>query len=228
MRRAALHVDRIFLEQVPSWIKEGVTEKQLFDQLRGAIIEKGEYGLSFEPIVAFGAGGAEPHHEPTDIILQPGESVLLDCGAIYNGWCSDCTRMFSLGAPSLVFQKKFTKLLKAHESVLSQFVSGVKCLELDKYVRDFLAEDAAFFIHTLGHGVGAEVHTAPRIGMNSQEILQAGDVVTCEPGLYFPGEYGIRIEDQLFIREEMEPKCITSCPRELAIVDAWGSITYHR
>lgn len=228
MRQAALHVDHILLEKVPSWIVEGVTEQMFFDQLCSEIQAKGRYGLSFDPIVAFGAGGAEPHHEPTDTALKSGESILLDCGAVFDGWCSDCTRMFSLGLPSSSFQQKFTKLLTAHELVLPRFISGAKCSELDGDVRTFLQEDAPFFIHTLGHGVGAEVHTDPRIGKASSAVLQAGDVVTCEPGLYFPGEYGIRIEDQLLIRDGGAPEFFTNCPRELAIIDAWGKVTYQQ
>lgn len=226
MQQASAHVDRILLKKLPTWIREGITEKELFDRLCDAIVVPGEYGLSFDPIVAFGAGGAEPHHEATDVPLHSGDSILIDCGAVYNGWCSDCTRMFSLGIPSESFQKKYKKLLAAHYSVLPRFQAGASCEDLDGYVRNLLAEDAAFFIHTLGHGVGAEVHTAPRVGKGSQEILQAGEVVTCEPGVYFPGEFGIRIEDQLFIQKGMGPEYITSCPRELAIIDAWGKVTY--
>ncbi len=226
MRQAVRHVDKILLEKVPTWIREGITEQQLFDQLCSAICERGEYKLSFDPIVAFGAGGAEPHHKPTNINLTAGDSILIDCGAISDGWCSDCTRMFSLGIPSEKFRQKFSKLLEVHTQALLRFQAGVKCSELDTQVRLELGEDAPFFIHTLGHGVGQEVHIAPRIGKDSLEGLSLGDVVTCEPGLYFPGEFGIRIEDQLVIQKKGAPEMLTTTPRELAIIDAWGKVTY--
>ena len=226
MRRAVKHVDCILLEKVPTWIREGITEKQLFEQLCEEICAGGTYKLSFDPIVAFGAGGAEPHHESTDTILRTGDSILIDCGAISGGWCSDCTRMFSLGVPGEAFQEKFSKLLIVQEKSLPRFQAGTKCSELDERVRVDLGEDAQFFIHTLGHGVGQEVHIAPRIGKDSSESLHSGSVVTCEPGLYFPGEFGIRIEDQLIIQEKGAPEILTTLPRELAMIDAWGKVSY--
>ncbi len=226
MRQAVKHVDHILLENLPTWIREGRTEKQLFDQLCDAVSAGGKYGLSFDPIVAFGAGGAEPHHEPTNTALEAGDSILIDCGAIADGWCSDCTRMFSLGMPHKRFLKKFSHLLSVHMRTLERFQAGAECSKLDNQVRADLGKDAQFFIHTLGHGVGKEVHIAPRIGKDSLETLQPGDSVTCEPGLYFPGEFGIRIEDQLVIQETGAPEILTTTSRELAIIDAWGKVTY--
>jgi Xaa-Pro dipeptidase len=228
MRQAASHVDHILLEEVPGWIQEGITEQEIFDRLCSAVQARGRYGLSFDPIVAFGAGGAEPHHEPTETALTPGDTILIDCGAICDGWCSDCTRMFSFGEPSARFLQKYRLLLSAHETVLPQFIAGAKCSELDGTVRNIMGEDAAFFIHTLGHGVGSEVHMSPRIGPQSQEVLTKGESVTCEPGLYFPDEFGIRIEDQLIIRAGDFPEILTKTPREIGVIDGWGSITYLR
>jgi Xaa-Pro dipeptidase len=226
MKHAAAHVDRILAERIPQWIQKEISEQALFDRLCEAICSGGAYGLSFDPIVAFGPGGAEPHHTPTNRLLTAGDTVLIDCGAVFGGWCSDCTRMFSLGEPSLRFSEKFTKLLSIHERILQKFVPGASCSELDREVRSELGEDASFFIHTLGHGVGAEVHVPPRIGKDSLEVLQRGDSVTCEPGLYFSGEFGIRIEDQLVIQENRFPEIITMSPRQLGIIDAWGRIIY--
>jgi Xaa-Pro aminopeptidase len=228
MKRANAHVDAILQKELPKWLHEGLTEQQLFIQICDAICAPKEYTLSFDPIVAFGAGGAEPHHEPTNAKLTPGTSILIDCGAISNGWCSDCTRMFSFGESTDIFHEKFTKLLSVHEKALTQFLSGASCSELDANVRINLGSDAQFFIHTLGHGVGKEVHILPRIGKDSSEKLKAGEVVTCEPGLYFREEFGIRIEDQLLIQKKGPPEILTNCPRELCVVDAWGGVTYRR
>ena len=186
MRQAVSHVDRILMEDLPGWFYVGITEQQLFEQLCDAIRAKGKYELSFDPIVAFGAGGADPHHESTTKKLALDDTILIDCGAIFDGWCSDCTRMFCFGNASDEFRAKFTKLLSVHKKALPRFVVGAGCSELDAQARVDLGKDAPFFIHTLGHGVGNEVHVAPRIGADSKEILNSGDVVTCEPGIYFP------------------------------------------
>jgi Xaa-Pro aminopeptidase len=228
MKRASAHVDCILKQELPAWLHEGITERQLFTQLCDTIRAKGKYDLSFDPIVAFGAGGAEPHHEPTNAKLTPGSPILIDCGAIFDGWCSDCTRMFSFGETSDFFHKKFTKLLLIHEKTLSRFLPGAKCSELDKYVRSELEKDSSFFIHTLGHGVGKEVHIPPRISSNSIELLHPGDVVTCEPGLYFQNKFGIRIEDQLVIQKKGVPELLTTSPRKLCVIDAWGGVTYQQ
>lgn len=226
LRKAVFHVDRILTEELPKWFYIGITEQQVFDQLQEAIYAKGEYGLSFDPIVAFGSGAADPHHEATSAALNLGDSILIDCGATFDGWCSDCTRMFSFGEASGKFTQKFTKLLSVQRKTINRFVAGAGCSELDAHARVDLGKDAPFFIHTLGHGVGKEVHIPPRIGADSTEILQAGDVVTCEPGIYIPGEFGIRIEDQLIIQKKEIPEILTLCPQELGVIDAWGGIMY--
>ncbi len=227
MKRAAKHVDCILETRLPKWLRAGITEKQLFEKICNAICVK-NFSLAFPPIVAFGAGGAEPHHEPTNIELCISDSILIDCGAVFEGWCSDCTRMFSLGNPDSFFSEKFSKLFSVHAAALKLFLPGTECSKLDASVRTKLKEDAALFIHTLGHGVGKEVHVPPRIGSNSSEILRVGDVLTCEPGIYFQGKFGIRIEDQLVVQEGSRPEIITTCPRELCVVDAWGKTTYQK
>lgn len=226
MRRAAGQVDRVLSEHFPAWVTEGVSELEVFERLSTEIQADGRYGLSFDPIVAFDAGAAEPHHIPTRATVKSGSIILIDCGAMYGEWCSDCTRMFSFGMPSDEFLQKYKLVLGAHMAALPQFIAGAKCAELDGFVRQFLREDAAFFVHTLGHGVGKEVHVSPRIGPDSLEILQKGESVTCEPGIYFPKKFGIRIEDQLFIQKDEAPEIITNLPRKLGIIDDWGTITY--
>lgn len=224
MRRAAAHVDRILIDQVPGWMREGITEQELFEQIVTAITDAGMM-LAFPPIVAFGENAAAPHHEPTDRSLKTGDHVLVDAGAVCDGWCSDTTRNFSLGDPGPKFLKKFTQLRNIQEASVRQFVAGAKCAELDEWVRAQLGADADLFIHTLGHGVGPEVHELPRIGRQSEEVLVSGMVVTCEPGVYVPGEYGIRIEDQLVVREGA-PDVLTTVPRKLLVVDEQGQVPY--
>ena len=127
------------------------------------------------------------------------------------------TRNLSLGEPSAEYREKHRKLLKIHEEVLKLFLPGKKVSELDQFVRDRLEKDAKFFIHSLGHGVGKKVHELPKISVKSDEILKENSVVTCEPGIYFSGKFGIRIEDQLLIQDK-KPEILTRTPGELIIL----------
>ncbi len=228
MRRAVLHVDRILTEEIPKWLYTGITEQQVFHQIQDVICADKSFGLSFDPIVAFGPSGADPHHTPTNRELEIGDPVLIDCGAIFQGWCSDCTRMFCFGEPTDRFYKKFQAVFIAHKKAIPRFAAGAECSVLDAQTRVDLGSDAPYFIHTLGHGVGKEVHTEPRIGSDSKAVLQEGDSVTCEPGIYFPGEFGVRIEDQLIIQKSGTPEILTLAPQELGIIDAWGGIRYRK
>ena len=226
MAQAQAHVDGILEALVPQILVTGVSEKEVADKLEQAICNKGEFELAFPIICAFTEGAAEPHHEPrTDRSLTAGYIILLDCGAKYKGWCSDVTRMFSLGKPSAEFKEKYEKVLRIHEAALPQFLPGKKVIELDQFVREQLGEDEKYFVHGLGHGVGQEVHEEPRITSVFKKTappkvpatLEEGMVVTCEPGLYYPEKFGIRIEDIFIIRKE-GPEMLSKTSRALRVL----------
>lgn len=224
---AQAHVDSILESLLPRILIIGASEKEVADRLETAIRAEGAFELAFPSIVAFSEGAAEPHHEPQENRrLRPGDTILIDCGAKYNGWCSDVTRMFSLGEPSPLFLEKYNQVSRIHEEVLQQFLPGKKVTELDQFVREQLGEEAQYFVHGLGHGVGKEVHEAPRITSqfkktappNPPEVLQEGMVVTCEPGLYYSGQFGIRIEDILVIRAG-RPEILSRTSRALRVLE---------
>ncbi|MCF7917648.1 M24 family metallopeptidase [Candidatus Gracilibacteria bacterium] len=240
IRIAQSHVDSILENDLKNWLREGVTEQEISEKLEKAIFGDGAFELAFPSIIAFGEGAAEPHHEPNQRGLRQGDPILIDCGAKFEGWCSDCTRMFCLGQPSLEFREKYEKVLKIHEEILLQFVAGAKVASLDAWVRERLGDDEQYFIHSLGHGIGREVHEEPRITSKKSptqirthqipsqtrvlEIpnpglkeLQKGMVVTCEPGLYYKDAFGIRIEDLLVIREG-RAEILTQTPRTLILL----------
>jgi len=226
MAQAQAHVDRILEVLVPQILMEGVSEKEVADRLKQSICNKGEFELAFPIICAFTERAAEPHHEPrVDRHLTAGDIILIDCGAKYKGWCSDVTRMFSLGEPSKEFKEKYEKVLRIHEAVLPQFLPGKKVTELDQFVREELGEDEQYFIHGLGHGVGQGVHEEPKIDSrvrtpetpSSNSKLEEGMVVTCEPGLYYPEKFGIRIEDIFVIRKD-GPEMLSKTSRALRIL----------
>jgi len=224
IRIAQAHVDSV-LKGLSPLLKKGISEKEVVQYIEQKMCSTKGDAVAFSSIVAFGENAAEPHHEPSDRVLKLGDPILVDIGLKRNGYCSDCTRMFCWGTPSKEFQSKYEKVLRIHEEVLAQFTAGKKVIELDQFVRDALGADAKYFIHGLGHGVGKEVHESPRItsifkktpAPKVPETLKEGMVVTCEPGLYYPGKFGIRIEDILVVTKG-KPEILSQTSRELKIL----------
>ncbi len=165
---------------------------------------QGASGLSFETIVAFGKGGAEPHHVPTDCKLEKGMLVTIDMGAVYNGYCSDFTRTFAFGEISEKQRSIYEIVRQSQKFGVKAVKAGMDCAELDKVCRDYIEGNGygEYFIHTTGHGVGKLVHESPRVGKNSTDVLENNMVITIEPGIYLPDEMGVRIEDMVIVGVE--------------------------
>jgi len=213
IRRAAAIVDEVlpgFLANLPV----NVTEKELSLSLRQQIVTTGADRLSFEPVVAFGANAAAAHATSTDRRLHPGDIVLIDVGAQVDGYCSDITRTIVWGEPSARFSEIYQIVLNAQQAALATIQPGVAGSEVDKAARDVIAE-AGYgerFGHSLGHGVGLEVHELPRLGKTADQPLAVGNVVTVEPGIYISEWGGVRIEDMVLITEG-GPQVLTSSPK---------------
>ena len=178
-------------------VKKGMTETELRDTIERLMVEYGASGPSFESIVAFGANGAVPHHETGDTVLENDTSILVDIGCKYNGYCSDITRMAFFGTPDKKFLDAYDAVLTANKKAIELASSGMKTDEVDKIARDILTERGygKYFTHSLGHGVGIEIHEFPWVAPKKSAELKDGMVFTDEPGVYFDGEFGIRIED---------------------------------
>jgi len=184
-------------------IKPGVSEKEVFYRLEKHVRAK-DCGFSFEPIIASGVNSCSPHAKITDRKIRNNESVLVDFGIDYKGYKSDLTRMFFLG--------RIPKLVKEIEGIVrhAQYISiniikaGIKVSEPDKLVRNYFQEHKLlkYFGHSLGHGVGLDIHENPRLSYKNSTILKAGMVVTVEPGIYLPNKFGIRIEDMVLVTEK--------------------------
>jgi len=217
--RAAGAITSEALERFAGERFTGRTERELAWVLDGLFHELGAEGPSFETIVAGGENAARPHSRPTDRVLKPGETVVIDAAARLDGYCADCTRTFATGALPERLQEAYEVCLAAQLAGLDAVRAGTGGIEADAAARAVI-EAAGFgeeFGHGLGHGLGIEVHEAPRLSRESHDTLAAGNVVTVEPGIYLQGLGGIRIEDLVVVRDG-EPEILTTFRKELVTV----------
>ncbi|GAA4472712.1 Xaa-Pro peptidase family protein [Rhodococcus olei] len=200
-------------------LRPGRTEREVGRELEFLMFEHGADGISFETIVAAGPNSAIPHHRPTDAVLASGDFVKLDFGATVAGYHSDMTRTYVLGAAQQWQRDLYDLVLRAQAAGRAALAPGVPVGDVDAASRSVI-EDAGYgelFLHGLGHGVGLEIHEAPGIGKAGTGTLLAGAAVTVEPGVYFSGRGGVRIEDTLVVREQ-EPELLTLTSKDLTIV----------
>lgn len=210
-----------FLALLPE-IKEGMTEQQVAGLLEYKMRSFGAQGLSFETIVAFGAHASVPHHETGEEKLKFGDEILIDFGCRVNGYCSDITRTFLFGDDKKhgEFKKAYNAVLTAHELVKENLVSGMTGKEGDKIARDYLTSQGygELFTHSLGHGIGLNVHEFPYVSPRGETLLTDGMVFSDEPGVYKAGEYGIRIEDTVTLKEGKVQSFMYKTKKELIIL----------
>jgi Xaa-Pro aminopeptidase len=197
----------------------GRTEIEVAAALERAMRDLGAQRPSFDSIVAVGPHGALPHAQPRDVEIPAGELVVIDWGAELDGYCSDCTRTLATGEPSETAREIYELVLEAQLAGLEAVRAGVGGREADAAARGVIAAagHGEHFGHGLGHGVGMEIHEGPRLSQRSDAVLEAGNVVTVEPGVYLPGEFGVRIEDLVVVTEN-GCDILTSLPKDLTIV----------
>ncbi len=204
LQRAITIADNALAELL-TWLRPGVTEKDVAWRLEVLMREAGAEGLSFPSIVAAGPNGAMPHHRPGDDIIPRDTFIVMDFGCIADGYCSDMTRTVALGTPSPEMQAVYELVFKAQETAASQVRAGMSGVEADALAREVIvaAGHGDHFGHGLGHGVGLEIHEAPRLSpLAGDTPLPAGAVFSIEPGVYLPGVGGVRIEDLVVLRED--------------------------
>jgi Xaa-Pro aminopeptidase len=197
---------------------EGRTEIEVARATEARIRELGGQP-SFPAIVAAGANGALPHAEPSERPIAGGDLVVFDMGAILDGYCSDCTRTFAVGEVAGQPAEVYEIVRTAQQAALEAIRPGIGGVEADEVARA-LIRDAGYgdeFGHGLGHGVGLEVHEAPRLGPRSEDTLAAGEAVTVEPGIYLPGTFGVRIEDLVVVTEDGH-RNLSGLPKDLTSV----------
>jgi Xaa-Pro aminopeptidase len=218
VRRAALAADRAFEAlTAEAWI--GRSERELAWRLRQLLHAHGADELSFDVSIAAGPNASKPHTEPTDRIVEERTLVVADWGARIDRYCSDCTRTPATGDLPRELRRAYDACLEAQLAAVQGIRPGQTGAEADKIARDVLEEwgYGARFGHGLGHGVGLAIHEAPRLASESEDVLEVGNVLTIEPGVYLPGLGGVRIEDLAVVREN-GVELLTSFPKELTLV----------
>ena len=200
------------LKYLAGYIKPGQTEKEIADAAEFKLRADGAEAASFDIIVASGANSAIPHAGSTNKTLERGDLVLIDLGAVVNGYCSDITRSFVLGPPNTMQRAMHAAVRDALEQTTKAVATGGRAAELDDSCRGLLERNDApgRFLHSLGHGVGLEIHERPHLGAGSIDELAPGMVFTLEPGLYERGVGGVRLEDMISLGDA--PELLTHFP----------------
>ena len=207
------------LAAVKGLLVEGISETDFALALDSEIRRLGAEGNSFESIVASGPNGAKPHAEPSVRTIAPGELIVLDFGAIVDGYCSDMTRTVCVGEPADGTLRRMVEVVAESQRAGVEAVrAGTACAEVDRACRDVIAEAgwADAFLHSTGHGVGLDIHEEPSVSTISTDTLAAGEVVTVEPGVYLPEHGGVRIEDTVVVTED-GCRPLTLSPKDLVL-----------
>ncbi len=200
--RAADVLSRAF-ERVPELGPQRRSERELAWLLERLMRDElGASAMSFPTIVAAGPNAAKPHHRPSERAIERDEVVLIDAGCVVDGYCSDCTRVFTTGSIPNAVRAAFDACRDIQAKAVASIRAGVEGNALDETHREALTEAGYSVDHSLGHGVGLEVHEEPRLARTSPGSLETGHVVTVEPGIYLPGLGGIRIEDMVVVTDE--------------------------
>lgn len=206
-------------DHILTFIRPGVTEKDIRLELEYFMLRNGADGLSFDTIAISGKNTSLPHGVPTLKKVESGDFVTMDYGACVDGYRSDMTRTVAVGSVSEKQVKIYETVLRAQLACLEVLRPGIECKAADAAARNIIA-GAGYgdcFGHGTGHGVGIDIHEAPSVSPRSKDILSVGDVVTVEPGIYLPGEFGVRIEDMAFITENGYEN-LTKCKKSLIVL----------
>ena len=218
LRRSQAITDQAFANLL-NFIRPGLTEREVAARLVYELMSLGGSKPSFDPIVAAGPSGSMPHAVPGDRVIERGMFVTLDFGCIYEGYCSDMTRTVAVGTPTDEMAAVYQTVLNAQLAGLSAARAGVPGKQVDAAARTVIdqAGYGAYFGHSLGHSLGLEIHESPNFSPSEETVLPVGAVVSCEPGIYLPGRFGVRIEDVVILRED-GCENLTGSSKELLIL----------
>lgn len=217
VREACALGDAAFATVLPLLV-DGSSEQEVALSLEMEMRRRGASGTSFDPIVASGPNAAKPHARPTDRSIGRGELVVIDFGCVVDGYCSDMTRTVSVGEPSREAAEIWELVRAAQDAGRALVSAGAACGDVDAACRAVISDagHGEHFTHSTGHGVGIEIHEAPRVAATGGATLRAGDIVTVEPGVYLPGVGGVRIEDTFAVVDD-GGEALTLTPKEMVI-----------
>lgn len=207
------------MEAMKTRIRPGVTEQELARELLEIYRELGADGPSFGADVSFGANAADPHHSPDGTVLHPGDCVLLDIGCKKNGYCSDMTRTFFFGKVRERDRQLYELVLKANLAGEAAIRPGARFCDIDEAARRVITEGGygPCFTHRLGHSIGREVHEWGDVSGANTDVVRPGMIFSCEPGIYLPGETGVRIEDLCLVTED-GVRVLNRCAKNLVVL----------
>lgn len=213
----AQRITECALSEILPIIKEGAVERDLALELEYRIKKLGAEDISFDLITIAGANTSMPHGVPGDYKIKNGDFVTFDIGAVFDGYHSDMTRTFAIGSISQKQERVYKTVFEAQQKALDAVRAGVKAGDIDKTARDYIYQAGyeGCFGHSTGHGVGLDIHELPTVSSENDTVLQSGMVITVEPGIYIPGEFGVRIEDTVVVTSD---GCINLCslPKDLS------------
>jgi Xaa-Pro aminopeptidase len=211
--RAAASIAATAFEKAARRIKPGITESELAGLLDLEMRRLGAK-VGFETIVAFGPNASRPHHQPSQRKLGPRDTVLIDFGARYEGYCCDITRSFAFGKPTPAYRRAYEVIEQAQAAAIEAARAGAALTDVDAAARKVIRDSGLpVYGHGTGHGFGLEIHEIPFLKEEAKGRLEAGQVITIEPGIYIPGKLGVRIEDDILITETGREILTTQCPR---------------
>lgn len=215
--RTASRIAAKALKQTLGYIKPGITENELAGMLNFQFRKLGATN-SFETIVAFGPNASRPHHQPSRRKLRKKDTILLDFGAKYSGYCCDITRCFAVGRPTAFYRKVYDTVQKAQAAAIKIIKAGIEIAKVDAAAREVIRKsDLPVYGHGTGHGLGLEIHELPYLKAKSKGTLQVGQTITIEPGVYIPGKIGIRIEDDFLVTKTGCENLTRNCPHSLSL-----------
>ena len=214
--RRAQEIAELGFDYMLDFIEPGMTEREVALELEFFTRREGSEGMAFPPIIAAGPHGAMPHAQLSDQVIRDGDMIVMDFGCIYRGYRSDMTRTIVIGKATDEMKTVYDIVLRAQQAALADLRDGIGEVEGDRLARDII-DQAGYkeqFGHGLGHGVGLDIHEEPRLSPLAKSVLKENMVVTVEPGIYLPGQFGVRIEDFVVVKQDGIEN-LTRSPKEL-------------